>query len=386
MTAVTLPATTGHWGHGFCDLGASIRFPRAPDEEGVSDLVRAARAGGVATVVVDVRGQPPIDNARFQAACAALAGGHGVRIVPAVCPVQGGGLADVASIERPTAWSTSPAERNEHRPTSSWLIPDEVRFVYKLPGPVDDAVLLRRVAETARARHALIITPSHDGALAQGAVAVEGAVATRLGLPAMPEAAEVIGVSRILAIAQLTGARFHVAGVFTAAGAALLAASGNERVSGSVFAPHLLLDDTALLARRYDTRYLRQPPLPTSSSRLALLDAVKAGTLCIASGHVHVPRRERDLEPTRATPGGTALASTARLLRPLLGDEVLARAFGSAPAQFLGDTHTPLRPPPSPRDDDDNDTHGAREGRGKSQAYSSTNVDDLARCVEDLSR
>jgi dihydroorotase len=350
---------------GYCDLGASIRFPRAPDEESIHDLVRAARKGGVATVVVGVSGQPPVDNARFQAACAALQGKGGVRVIPAVCPVQGGGLADVASIERPAAWASDDAPSS-----SSWLIPDEVRFVYKLPAPVDDAVLLRRVAETARARHALVITPSVDGALAAGAVAVEGAVATRLGLPGMPEVAEVIAITRILAVAKLTGARFHIAGVFTAEGAALIGASGNERVSGSVFASHLLLDETALLARRYDTRYLRQPPLPTSSSRQALIAAVKAGTLLVSSGHAHVPRRERDLEPIRATPGGTSLSSTARLLRPLLGDDVLARAFGAGPARCLGDAKTPRRARPDdahPNVTDDND-------------------DDLARCVQELPR
>jgi dihydroorotase len=348
---------------GFCDLGASLRFPRAPDEERIHDLILAARRGGVATVVVGVAGQAPVDNARFQAACAALAGQGGVRVVPAICPIHGGGLADVASIERPAAWAPVDGQG-----ASAWLVPDEVRFIYRLPAPVDDAVLLRRVAETARARHALVITPSWDGALGAGAIAVEGAVATRLGLPAMPEAAEVIGLTRILAIARLTGARFHIAGVFTAEGAALLASSGNDRVTGSVFSSHLLLDETALLVRRYDTRFLRQPPLPTAASRHALIDAVKAGTLLVSSGHAHVPHRERDLEAVRATPGGTALASTARLLRPLLGDDVLVRAFGAGPARCLGDDRTVPRNAPPPVDD--------------AAAFD----DDLARCVQELSR
>jgi dihydroorotase len=364
------PSTTPAPSSGYCDLGAHIRFPRAPDEESINDLVRAARRGGIATVVVGVSGQPPVDNARFQAACAALQGKDGVRVIPAVCPVQGGGLADVASIERPAAWASSAASSSAT--SSSWLVPDEVRFVYRLPAPVDDAVLLRRVAETARARHALVITPSFDGALAAGAVAVEGAVATRLGLPGLPEAAEVIGLTRILSIAKLTGARFHVAGVFTAEGAALLASSGNERVTGSAFAAHLLLDETALLSRRYDTRYLRQPPLPTAASRQALIAAVKAGTLLVSSGHAHVPRRERDLEPIRATPGGTALSSTARLLRPILGDDVLDRAFGAGPTRCLGDAKTPRRSPPT--------------GVGPFDGQGGDVNDDLGRCVQELAR
>jgi dihydroorotase len=353
---------------GFCDLAATLRFPRAPDEESVADLVRAARAGGVATVVVGVKGEAPVDNARFQAACAALTGRDGVRVIPAVCPIVDGGLADIASIERPAAWAaaTTPSSPPSS-PPSSWLVPDVARFVYRLPQPIDDAVLLRRVGEVARARHALVVVPSVDAALSAGAVAVEGAVATRLGLPAMPEAAEVIGIHRILAVARLTGARFHIAGVFTAEGAALLAAAGAPRVTGSVHAAHLLLDETALLARRYDTRFLRRPPLPTAASRAALVAAVRAGSLLVSSGHTHVPRRERDLEPVRATPGGTALASMARLLRPILGDDVLARAFALGPAACLGDAASPPAPPPP-----------------QPPLSATAEVDDLARCVQEL--
>jgi dihydroorotase len=343
----TLAATSGST-PGFCDLGASLRFPRSPDEESIRDLVAAARAGGVGTVVVSVVGQAPVDNAGFQAACAALRGEHGVRVIPAVCPVRGDGLADVVSIERPAAWlgRDSSSSASSTSGASSWLIPGEARFVYRLAKPVDDTVLLRRVAETARARQALLIVPSFDGVLAQGAVAVEGPVATRLGLPGMPEAAEVVGISRILAVARLTGARIHIAGVFTADGAALLAQTAHERVTGSVFASHLLLDDTALLQHRYDTRFLQMPPLPTPSSREALLAAVKTGTLLVASGHSHVPRRERELEPVRATPGGTSLASTARLLLPLLGQEVLQRAFATGPTHCLGDEASRLQEVP----------------------------------------
>jgi dihydroorotase len=357
MTTTT--TTAAPQAGGFCDLVASLRFPRAPDEESAIDLVKAAVAGGVSTVVVGVKGEAPVDNARFQAACAALRGAHGVTVIPAVCPVVDGGLADIASIERPAAWLAASS--------SSWLVPDVARFVYRLPHAIDDAVILRRVGEIARARHAVVIAPSVDAGLAAGAVAVEGAVATRLGLPAMPEAAEAIGITRLLAVARLTGARIHVAGVFTAEGAALLASSGNERVTGSVHASHLLLDETALLARRYDTRFLRRPPLPTPASREALLAAVKAGTLLVSTGHTHVPKRERDLEPTRATPGGTSLASAARLLRPLLGDDVLARAFGTGPARVLGDARsTPPAPP--------------------ARSLSVDVDDDLHRCVQEFPR
>jgi hypothetical protein len=80
-----------------------------------------------------------------------------------------------------------------------------------------------------------------------------------------------------------------------------------------------------------------------------------------------VPRRERDLEAVRATPGGTALASAARLLRPVLGEAALHRAFGTGPAACLGDVDSAalLAPPAKTSGDID---------------------DDLARCVQELPR
>jgi dihydroorotase len=238
-------------------------------------------------------------------------------LVPAVQPLEKGQLTDLGSL----GWHAA--------------IGAPLRPIWRLLAPVDDALLLRRVGELARAHDAVVIVPSVDGSLAAGGVAVEGPIATRLGIAGMPEAAEAIAVARIIAIARLTGASFHVVGVFTAAGARLIEQSDGA-VTGSVRAPHLLIDESALLASRYDTALLRSPPLPTSASRTALVDAVRRGVLMVGSGHTFVPRRERDLEMNRATPGGTALASTARLLRPLLGDDVLATAWRDAPRRLLG--------------------------------------------------
>jgi hypothetical protein len=73
----------------------------------------------------------------------------------------------------------------------------------------------------------------------------------------------------------------------------------------------------------------------------------------VGSGHTFVPRRERDLELNRATPGGTSLSSTARLLRPLLGDDALTAAWRDAPRRLLGlpPVTTPI--PAGGVDDDD---------------------------------
>jgi dihydroorotase len=300
----------------FVDLTATLRLPRAPDEEDGRSLALAAKAGGVGVVVCSARGQEAVDVESLSALARSLegAGVDGVRLVAAVSPLVNNELADVASMMKalPAAWPR----------------------VLRLRAAVDDALLLRRIGAVAAALDALVILPSHDAALMKGAVAVEGAVATRLGLPSVPEASEHIAISRIVEVSKLTGARFHVAGVFSERGASIVDDAG-DLVSGSVFASHLLLDEGALLAIRYDTRVLTRPPLPSSSSRAALLDAVKSGALLVSSGHHAIPKRERDLEIDKATPGLTSLSSTARLLSHVLSATELHRALSSGPAALL---------------------------------------------------
>lgn len=340
-------------GNGFVDLAATLRLPRAPDEESARDLAKAAAAGGVDVVVVSVKGAEAKDEDGATAVAAACAVGreHGVTLVPSLCPIaDDGGLADITAMVK--------------------ALPAGTPRVLRLRAPVDDALLLRRIGDLARALGALVMLPSTDRALAAGTIAVEGAVATRLGFAAIPEASERIGIARVVEIARLTGARFHVAGVFTAAGAAAVDAARADgvAVSGSVFAPHLLLDEGALLACRYDTRVLHRPPLPTSTSRAALIAAVARGALVVASGHHHVPKRERDLEMAKAGPGMTALSSTAALLRPVLGDALRA-AFHTGPAAILGVTRATAVAEAV-------DVVGGGAGRS----------DDLARLCDDVSR
>jgi dihydroorotase len=320
---------------GFIDLDVTLRLPGAPDDEAPAALARRARDGGVAVVVVGVDGAAPVDGVGLAAVAAMLRTASPTPLlIPAVQPLVGGQLTDLGSL----GWHAA--------------IGAPVRPVWRLLAPVDDALLLRRVGELARAHDAVVIVPSIDGSLAAGGIAVEGPITTRLGIPAMPEAAEAIGVGRLVEMARLTGAHFHVVGIFTATGVRLIEQAAGL-VTGSVRASHLLVDETALLASRYDTRVLRTPPLPTSASRVALVDAVRRGVLMVGSGHTFVPRRERDLELNRATPGGTSLSSTARLLRPLLGDDALTAAWRDAPRRLLGlpPVTTPI--PAGGVDDDD---------------------------------
>jgi len=126
----------------------------------------------------------------------------------------------------------------------------------------------------------------------------EGLVATRLGLAGIPEAAEVLGVGRNLALAEQTGARVHFRGLCAVHVMAMLADAEARglAVSADVAAHQLWLTEDALAGFNAEAHLI--PPLRTRADRDALRAAVAAGDITvICSDHQpHVPistRRSR---------------------------------------------------------------------------------------------
>ena len=77
--------------------------------------------------------------------------------------------------------------------------------------PFADNLVLLHALEYAATFDIPVWLRAQDPALARNGVAHDGEVATRLGMQAIPVAAEVIALSTILIIARETGARIHIA-------------------------------------------------------------------------------------------------------------------------------------------------------------------------------
>src|SRR5437762_13550517 len=77
--------------------------------------------------------------------------------------------------------------------------------------PIATAKLARQVMDYCRSLDLPVIEHSEDVSLAAGAVMREGVTSTRRGLRGMPAAAEAIWVARDVQLAEVTGARGHVA-------------------------------------------------------------------------------------------------------------------------------------------------------------------------------
>ncbi len=75
--------------------------------------------------------------------------------------------------------------------------------------PIKNLLIMRRAMEYAASHDLLFIYRPNEFSLSNGGCAHEGEMATRYGLPSIPEAAETIALEQCLELAELTGCRVH---------------------------------------------------------------------------------------------------------------------------------------------------------------------------------
>jgi dihydroorotase len=152
--------------------------------------------------------------------------------------------------------------------------------------PVMNARVMRRAMEFAKSYDLPIIQHCEDLNLSAGGDMHEGAASVRWGLRGIPAAAEDVMVARDLVLAQLTGARYHVAHISTRNAAAMVAFARQQglAVSCEVTPHHFALSDLDMGA--YDSNYKMKPPLRACGDREAVTDALVVGAItAIATDH-----------------------------------------------------------------------------------------------------
>ena len=152
--------------------------------------------------------------------------------------------------------------------------------------PVMNARVMRRAMEFARSYGLPIIQHCEDLNLSAGGDMHEGAASVRWGLRGIPAAAEDVMVARDLLLAQLTGARYHVAHISTRNAVAMVeyALRHGLPVSCEATPHHFALSDGDMAA--YDSNYKMKPPLRSPGDREAVTEGLVAGTVsAIATDH-----------------------------------------------------------------------------------------------------
>ena len=207
---------------------------------------------------------------------------------------------------------------------------------------IGDAGVMLRLLRYAAMLDLVVVTHAEDAGLTGNAVATAGEMATRLGLPAAPAAAEALAVARDIALADLAGARLHLRQVTTRAALDLVRAAKDRgvRVTAGVTPAHFMLSDLELADFRTFARL--SPPLRSESDRQAVIEAIADGTIdVIASGHDPRGPEDKRLPFADAEPGmagaETLLPLTLGLVRD--GHIDMSRAFeliAGNPAALLG--------------------------------------------------
>ncbi len=152
--------------------------------------------------------------------------------------------------------------------------------------PVFNSLILRRAMEYATSFDMLVIVRPEDHWLRDQGVVHEGTVATRLGLPGIPEAAETVAVAQVLALVEQTGARVHFAQLSCGRAVEMIANAQQRdlQVSADVSAHQLHL--TELDLTDYDATFRVLPPLRSSNDRIRLCKGIADGTIAaICSDH-----------------------------------------------------------------------------------------------------
>jgi dihydroorotase len=172
------------------------------------------------------------------------------------------------------------------------------------------ARLMRLALSYAKGFDARIVQHPEEPSLADGGAATEGELATRLGLPGIPAAAEAILVARDIRLAALTGGAVHFAHVSTGEALQLIRQAKGDgiNVSCDTAPPYFDLNETAI--GDFRTYAKLSPPLRKDADRLAVAAALADGTIdAIASDHQPRDADDKRQPFAQATPGGTGLAT-----------------------------------------------------------------------------
>jgi len=308
---------------GFIDLHAHLREPGQESSETIETGTRAAARGGFTAVCCMPNTKPVNDNASVTRFILDRAKSiASVRVWPigaASVGSQGEAIAEIAAMKQAGIVAVS----------------DDGK-------PIATAKLTRQVMDYCRSLDLLVIEHSEDVSLAAGAVMREGVTSTRLGLPGMPAAAESVCVARDVQLAELTGARLHVAHLSAKASLEQVrwAKQRGLRVTCEVTPHHFTLIDEDV---QYDSRYKMNPPLAAREDRDALIAGLADGTVdAIATDHAPHEPALKDVEFDRAPFGilgfETALALSLNQLvhTGRLSLMRMVELFTTGPARVLG--------------------------------------------------
>ncbi|MFC2047023.1 dihydroorotase [Chloroflexota bacterium] len=314
---------------GFIDLHCHLRQPGYEDKETIATGTRAAARGGFTTICCMPNTEPSLDNQasiEYVRTTAAIEGV--VRVLPIGCISKGRNGVELA-------------EMGELASAGVVAYSDDGQ-------PVKNSHLMRQALEYSRTFALPVIDHCEDMTLTEGGQMNEGIISTKLGLRGLPAAAEEIMVVRDLALAELTGARLHIAHVTTEGSVDLIRRAKEKgiQVTAEVTPHHLTLTEEVVIG--YDTSAKVNPPLRTKQDIQALIQGLKENVIDIIATD-HAPHAETDklCEFAFAAFGISGLETALGSLMSLVHDgqldlTTLVSKLTNEPIRIIGDKYGKL--------------------------------------------
>ncbi len=208
--------------------------------------------------------------------------------------------------------------------------------------PVRNSQLMRRALEYSSRFNLPVISHCEDFDLVSDGAMNEGAVATKMGLSGIPNAAESIMVLRDIALCELTGVPVHIAHVSTRESVRAIRDAKKRGVPVTAeTAPHYFsLTDASI--KDYNTNNKMNPPLRTEQDREAICQGLADGTIdAIATDHAPHSLIEKAVEFDQAANGIIGLETAVPLGLKLVEAGIiditdLIEKMSKNPARILG--------------------------------------------------
>jgi|TARA_B110000977_G_scaffold83750_1_gene111886 dihydroorotase len=308
---------------GIIDIGVKIGEPGERHKESFRSAGAAAACGGVTTMVIRPDTEPTVDSPEILEFVFRRAVSDSiVNVLPMAALTKGRNGTEMAEIG---------------------FLKDAGAVAFTdCDQVVTDNKVFTRCLTYAKGLDALIITHPQEPMLSNDACATSGALATKLGLPAVSPFAELMQLQRDLALVEMTGARVHFDQLSCSAGLNTLARAKDKglSVSAGTSIHHLTLNEQDI--EGYPTFFKIKPPLRNEDDRIALIDAVASGLIDIISS-MHTPQDEESKRlPFEAAASGavgleTLLPAAMQLVHGEYMDlPTLWRALSLNPAKLLG--------------------------------------------------
>jgi dihydroorotase len=309
---------------GFIDMHVHLREPGFEHAETIETGSRAAAAGGFTSICPMPNTSPVNDNATVTSYIIEKARAHAVvNVWPIGAITKGSAGEELAAI-------------GSMKNAGAVAISDDGR-------PVMNARVMRRAMEFARSLGIPVIDHCEDLHLSAGGDMHEGFESVRLGLRGIPACSEDVMVARDILLAELTGARYHVAHISSrhAVEMTAFAKARGLAVTAEATPHHLALADADI--QPYDSNFKMKPPLRSRCDVGALAEGIVSGAIdAIATDHAPHPGSEK-MQEFEKCPFGIIGLETAlgvvleTMVHPgRIGLMRMVELFTTGPAKILG--------------------------------------------------